>query len=88
VSVYAEDWAANYGSPYMIVEDDGPTGDAELVEDGNDFRCHDPIFNSAMPNLAFVDGVRRGEAALYQVDDATGRIARGGLGLDPFSLTL
>ena len=76
MSVYAEDWAANYGSPYMIVEDEGQTGDAELVEDGKDFRCHDPIHNGSTPRLAFVDGVRRGEAALYQVDDATGRVAR------------
>lgn len=76
MSVYAEDWAASYGSPYLVAEDDGPTGDAELVEDEHEFRCHGPTPATTMPPLAFVDGVRRGEAALYQVDDSTGRIAR------------
>lgn len=76
MTVFAEEWAATYGSPYLVVEDDGPTGDAELVEDGAEFRCHSPVIDGAAPRLAFVDGVRRGEAALYQVDDTTGAVAR------------
>lgn len=77
-TVFVEDWAASYGSPYLIQLDD--TGDltAQLCEDG-DALCFHPGRSDGdpLPSLAFVDGVRRGEAALYQHDPRTGVIARG-----------
>lgn len=61
---------------------------ARLVEDGSDLAIHgSPVSGDwsatlaasdhGQSGLAFVDGVRRGEAALYQVDRSTGRTVRG-----------
>ncbi len=77
MAVFVEDWGANYGSAYLVTPDDVGSVTAELVEDGPDLLVHD-----SMPSepgygaIAFVDGVRRGEAALWQEDDA-GRWGRG-----------
>jgi len=77
VSVYVEDWQASYGSPYLVVPDEGnDEGSAQLAEDGGTLTVHDGTVPEE-PRLAFVDGVRRVEASLYQVDDGTGEIARG-----------
>lgn len=75
--VFVEDWASSYGSPYLIVADDEETN-AVLVEDGDQFVAHlpDPAVALTRP-VAFVDGVRRGDASLYQADAATGLLARG-----------
>jgi hypothetical protein len=74
--VFVEDWAATYGSPYLVAGDDGFGDAATLVEDGpDDLKIHGP-FDEAMPErVAFVDGVRRGEATLYLSDGDI--VARG-----------
>jgi hypothetical protein len=76
--IFVEEWAANYGSPYLVAPDDSDSVTGILVEDDNSLRVH-----AARPEgrphepIAFVDGVRRGEACLYQYAKATGSIARG-----------
>jgi hypothetical protein len=78
--VFVEDWAPTYGSPYLVVPDDGETV-AVLVEDGPVLVAHSPDPAAALLRpLAFVDGVRRGDASLYQEDTATGLLARGIVG--------
>jgi len=78
MSVYVEDWQASYGSPYLVMPEEGVEGgaDAVLAEDGDELAVHDGVVPSA-PSLAFVDGVRRVEASLYQIDEDTGEVARG-----------
>jgi hypothetical protein len=75
--VFVEDWGAMYGSPYMVNEgdEDGPKG--QLVEDGASFAIHDGVAGLPTQTLAFVDGVRRGEASLYQRHLTSNVIARG-----------
>ena len=75
--VFVEEWASSYGSPYLIVPDD-EAAPAVLVEDGADFVAHTPdeAISLARP-LAFIDGVRRGDASLYQQNANTGLLARG-----------
>ena len=78
MNVFVEDWGATYGSPYLVLPDDPGTAKAVLVEDGDDLRCHPgrpPRDSDAA--VAFVDGVRRGEASLWLDDPATGAGARG-----------
>lgn len=72
-----EEWASSYGSPYLIVPDDDSVA-AVLVEDGDVLRAHTPDETAALTRpLAFIDGVRRGDASLYQQDNNTGVLARG-----------
>lgn len=72
-----EDWASSFGSPYLVVSDDAATA-AILVEDGSALVAHTPDSTSALERpVAFVDGVRRADASLYQEDTATGLLARG-----------
>jgi hypothetical protein len=76
--MYVEDWLATYGSPYLVAPDDQAVPEVELMEDGDQFRVHrSDVRKGAHQPLAFVDGVRRGEAALYQVDAASGQVTRG-----------
>lgn len=78
LNVFVEDWGTSYGSPYMIQPNDTGELTARLCEDGDDLRFHAGCGGSdPLPPIAFVDGVRRGEAALYQYDARTGIIARG-----------
>lgn len=75
--IFVEEWASSYGSPYLVVPED-EQGVAALVEDDDTFVAHDPDESALVARpLAFVDGVRRGDAALYQQDPATGLLARG-----------
>src|SRR5664280_3833281 len=74
--MFVEDWQASYGSPYLIVPEEGVGGTAVLVEDGGDLLAHQGSFAS-QPRVAFIDGVRRGEASLYQVDDRDGSVTHG-----------
>jgi hypothetical protein len=76
LSVFVEDWGATYGSPYLVTPDELSTTTAELVEDGHDLRFH-PGTAHIESGIAFVDGVRRGEASLYFENPATGAMARG-----------
>lgn len=77
MAVYVEDWAATYGSPYLVQADEPVTADAELVEDAHEFLIHAGRPDDGDAPIAFVDGVRRGEASLYQFDSVTGAVARG-----------
>jgi hypothetical protein len=76
VTVYVEDWQAAYGAPYLVRPEDQGAEQVELVEDGGRVESHRPEVEPAFP-IVFVDGVRRGEAALYQHDAKTGTVARG-----------
>src|SRR5690606_13423086 len=78
--IHVEDWEPAYGSPYLVDGDD-PV-EASLVEDGGELRFHRPpeveladVAHGKL-GLAFVDGVRRAEASLYQVSE-TGQTGRG-----------
>jgi hypothetical protein len=75
--IFVEDWASSYGSPYLVVPDEDATAGL-LVEDGTAMLAHtpDPAACLARP-VAFIDGVRRGDASLYQQDATTGLLARG-----------
>ncbi|MGH7921443.1 MAG: hypothetical protein ACREQM_16085 [Candidatus Dormibacteraceae bacterium] len=75
--MFVEDWAATYGSPYLVKGGDDNAPQGRLVEDGAELRPHAPASGEALNRpLAFVDGVRRGEAALSDVDPETGAIVR------------
>ena len=74
-SVFVEDWGAAYGSAYLIPAADIDSGTGEPVEDGEGrLERHVPQV-PVDRSVAFVDGVRRGEASLYlRVGD---KLARG-----------
>ncbi len=77
MTVFVEDWEPTYGPAYLVTPDDVGSARVELVEDGNELALHDaPAQWQLDQPMAFVDGVRRGEAALWQVD-ARGDSARG-----------
>jgi hypothetical protein len=76
-TVFVEDWAATYGSPYLVQPDEPLSADVELVEDGDRLVAHPGVPPAREAEIAFVDGVRRGEASLYQHDPATGAVAHG-----------
>lgn len=79
MSVFFEDWSVSYGSPYLIEPDELSDEPADLIEDGDGvLRFHrGEDFGEPLPPLAFVDGVRRGEASLYRHDPRTGEIVHG-----------
>ena len=78
MNVFVEDWGATYGPAYLVAPDDAGSQSAKLVEDVDDMVAHDGVPpRPEVLRLAFVDGVRRGEASLWQEDSATGRSARG-----------
>jgi hypothetical protein len=76
-TIHVEDWQGTYGSPYLVLSDDPGAADVRPVEDGDRVLRHP---SEAVPgghrSLAFVDGVRRIEAALYRFEAETGRVAR------------
>jgi hypothetical protein len=76
-AIFVEDWAATYGSPYLVQADEALSADVELVEDGERLVVHPGSAFDRDAGIAFVDGVRRGEASLYQHDSATGAMAHG-----------
>jgi hypothetical protein len=78
MKVFVEDWGANYGSPYLVLPDDTGSATAVLTEDGSDLRVHlGHPYRPDEGSLAFVDGVRRGEASLWIEDPITGSGGRG-----------
>jgi hypothetical protein len=76
-TIHVEDWQGAYGSPYLVLSDDQGAADVRLVEDGDRLARH-PSERTAgrHRSIAFVDGVRRIEAALYRFEAETGRMAR------------
>lgn len=75
--IFVEEWSPSYGSPYLVGPDRDDPEEVALVEDGDAFVVH-PGTGERAPGetLAFVDGVRRGEASLYRLGD-DGSIHRG-----------
>lgn len=82
VSVYVDPWAAAYNTAYLAVTDESIDAVGELVEDGSNLRCHAPTpdVETLSRSLAFVDGVRRADAVLYQEDPANAAVIRGAAG--------
>jgi hypothetical protein len=76
VQIFVEEWAATYGSPLLFSGDDD-TAAAVMVEDGGSFRRHAGRSPDRPEGVAFVDGVRRVEASLYQQHIVTGSMIHG-----------
>src|ERR1700694_573183 len=77
MSIFVEDWQGSYGSPYLVTPDDQGSANVSLAEDPI-FKAHaNPLVQGLHEQLAFVDGVRRGEAALYQHWPESGKVVRG-----------
>lgn len=74
--VYVEEWQAHYGTPLHIDTDLPEDATAEIVEQSESFAIS-PQEAVRPERLAFVDGVRRGDAYLYLDDTATGVLAHG-----------
>ena len=74
--VYVEEWQAHYGTPLQIDLDLEALAAAELVEESASFAIT-PDESAPPERLAFVDGVRRGDAYLYLEDPKTGALAHG-----------
>src|SRR5258708_7518533 len=77
MSIFVEDWQGSYGSPYLITPDDLVSATASLAEDPIFRTQANRIGQGAHEQLGFVDGVRRGEAALYQHSRESGTVVRG-----------
>lgn len=76
--IHVEPWSTGTSGPYLVIENGLDVGDCSVVEDGGDLRPH-PGDVSASGRLAFVDGVRRADARLYQQID--GRTVHGVAGV-------
>lgn len=70
-AIYMEDWAATYGPALLVDPEAEVTNDAELVEDGPEVLAFHPGIPDTSERFAFVDGVRRGEGAIYLDDHGT-----------------
>lgn len=73
--IYVEDWAATYGSPYLVRSDEVASAAVQIVEDGAQLQRH--LRRPGAAERLALDGVRRGDACLYQDDPATGELRRG-----------
>jgi len=74
--VFVEEWQAHYGTPLHIDRDLDDEASAEIVETSDTFAISAVAVE--MPDrLAFVDGVRRGDAYLYLEDGRTGALVHG-----------
>jgi uncharacterized protein len=78
--VYVEEWQAHYGTPLHIDADLDGGGTVEIVEETKEFGIW-PVDVEAPERLAFVDGVRRGDAHLYLEDPTTGAYVHGVAGV-------
>lgn len=76
--IFIESWDIAYGSPYQVSDEDSTEEAAVLEEDGDQLPFHQTgQGHQTGDHLAFVDGIRRGEAWLYQEDPLTGLTCRG-----------
>ena len=78
--VYVEEWQAHYGTPLHIDVDLDGGGTVEIVEESAEFGVS-PVDVEPPERLAFVDGVRRGDAYLYLEDPASGAYVHGVAGV-------
>lgn len=75
--MFVEDWGAGYGSPMLIDDDAPPDGLVGLAEsDPSGTFAITPPTPADTVKLAFVDGVRRGDAIVYS-HAAGGALVRG-----------
>lgn len=64
--IHVEPWPTTTSGPYLITDDTDDPSECAIVEDGGTFPAHAPSPTVAGPGrLAFIDGVRRGDARLY-----------------------
>ncbi len=63
--IFVEAWSSDYGSPLRIDEMSEANGKGELIETEG-FAFVAPVETAGAVPMAFVDGVRRGEASLTQ----------------------
>lgn len=75
--IFVESWNPEYGSPYNVDSEDAAPGGVELVEDAGELVFHYAGEVAAREAIAFVDGVRRGDAWLSQEHPETGDAVRG-----------
>jgi len=77
VRIYVEEWAATYGSPLLFPGEDDAATAVVMVEDGDEFCRHPGQSSQQLGAVAFVDGVRRVEASLYQQHASSGAMVHG-----------
>jgi hypothetical protein len=78
MAVFVEDWQTQYASPYLVQGDEEGAAQTALTEDGAQLLSHAGKRSEVKHDrMAFVDGVRRGEAILYQHEPVTGKVAQG-----------
>lgn len=80
--IFVEPWPTSTSGPYLVPEEPDATAECPIVEDGGDMAFHDrPMAEPADTRVAFVDGVRRADARLYQrIDGQTIHGVAGGHG--------
>lgn len=66
-TIYVEPWPTTTSGPYLVPEEDETTESCEVVENDGDLGFHDiSLEQIGRMRVAFVDGVRRADARLYQ----------------------
>ncbi|MDP8928270.1 MAG: hypothetical protein M3O70_06765, partial [Actinomycetota bacterium] len=73
--IYVESWPTTASGPYLVDEEEADAMECSVVEDDGELRSHRPDPNHEMGRVAFVDGVRRAHAYLYQ--QINGRTVHG-----------
>jgi len=69
-AIYVEPWPTTTSGPYLVPEEQETDVSCEVVEDDGDLGFHDvPLPEPIDRGVAFVDGVRRADARLYQRDE-------------------
>jgi hypothetical protein len=77
MKIFVDDWPVTEGAHYSVNDDVLTSAPAVLVEDGSELKPHGGPGGELLEGpVAFVDGVRRGEALLYQENDV-GDVAAG-----------
>lgn len=74
--IHVEPWPTTTSGPYLAIEEvEVSGGNCEIVEDDGELQPHRPEPAEDADQVAFVDGVRRADAYLYQQID--GRTVHG-----------
>lgn len=64
--IYVEPWHTTTSGPYLVHEEEADGVDCAVVEDDGELQPHQPRSVDQTGRVAFVDGVRRADAYLYQ----------------------